>query len=695
MSHFDTPEQAAQFFAVKPLSQGYVFKCLHPYVDTYGHIIFWRIRCKHPNGEKWIRSMHKDETGKYHLCEPPHLKDKLKPLYGLPLLAQNPNAIIWLPEGENCVDVFNQYFNNHNLKHQHIAITSGGATSDDKADWQPLAGRTVILWGDNDKSGEKYVKHVKKILEPIGCAIQIVNISVLNLPEKGDVVDWLALNPTVRVDDIIALPMTDQFSPEIAEDSNCEPDANNEKQSQASMLVAFVDTETELFHDKNGDVYAQYKSTRETRRIDGRQFKNWLVSCFYKQTGKSARDQSIREAISTLSGLARERGSCHEVSVRVGMYDDIYYLDLGEPGLNRAVKISAGDWEIIDNPPIYFLRPETMRALPEPISGSNISLLWQLVNIPENARYLVIAWLAECLRPDTPFPILELFGEQGSAKSTTQTLLRKLIDPNASILRAAPKTPEDVFICAAVNWITSYENVSHLSHAMQDALCMLSTGAGFAKRKLYSDADESVIEAKRPIILNGISVAVTAQDLVDRTLSIETPTIKERTETTKLQKNFDLISGKILGGLLDIVAQALYILPSIKLPPEEQPRLLEFVYFGMAIARVMGGTENDFLSQFNFAREESIARTIDASPVASVMIEWCETFSYTREMTVKDLYQTLEQNKPNHSDSWPRSPKGLADALRRLAPALRILGIECRSLGKRGSHVYWEIKPRR
>jgi hypothetical protein len=198
-------------------------------------------------------------------------------------------------------------------------------------------------------------------------------------------------------------------------------------------------------------VYAQDLSTYETRRLESRQFRDWLVANFYETTTKSPRDQSIREALVTLSGLARFTGECLDVFVRVGQHEHSYYLDLAEPEQSRVIEINATGWQIITNPPIKFLRPENLRALPEPQGDGDIALLWQLTNIPENVRLLVIAWLVECLRTDTPFPILELIGEQGSAKSTTQTMLRKLIDPNASDLRAAPKTVEDIFVSAGVN----------------------------------------------------------------------------------------------------------------------------------------------------------------------------------------------------------------------------------------------------
>jgi hypothetical protein len=148
-----------------------------------------------------------------------------------------------------------------------------------------------------------------------------------------------------------------------------------------------------------------------------------------------------------------------------------------------------------------------------------------------------------------------------------------------------------------------------------------------------------------------------------------------------------------LGALLTIFSDALVRLPHIKLPAAERPRLVEFVHLGMAIAECAGRMVEDFLDQFKVCRQESIARTIDASPVASALIEWFEDGKKCpRTLPIKGLFSELEKYKPNSTDAWPRSAKGFADALRRAAPALRHMGIECRSLGKVGSYVSWEIK---
>jgi hypothetical protein len=61
---------------------------------------------------------------------------------------------------------------------------------------------------------------------------------------------------------------------------------------------------------------------------------------------------------------------------------------------------------------------------------------------------LVVAWLLAALRPRGPYPIIALSGEQGSAKSTFTRMLKALIDPNTSPLRALPREDRDMFITA-------------------------------------------------------------------------------------------------------------------------------------------------------------------------------------------------------------------------------------------------------
>jgi len=329
-----------------------------------------------------------------------------------------------------------------------------------------------------------------------------------------------------------------------------------------------------------------------------------------------------------------------------------------------------------------------MTPLPIPSEKGDIDPLWSLINIPDEDRILLLCWILECYRVGTPYVVLELVGEQGSAKSKTQDVLRDFVDPNQVNLRAKPKSREALFVGAENSHLVSYENLSHLQPELQDAFCTLATGGGFADRSLYTNKEESLIEVKRPVVLNGISVLVTAQDLLDRTLHINLPRILKRKTEKEIEIELEENRERIWGGLLDLLTKALEILPSVKIEQEELPRMADFSYLGEAVYRASGKAEGAFLSDYGRNRSEGVHRTIDSSPVASKLIELLEV-SWNQEFkgTIGALFKEL--NAGTHpEEAWPKTARGFGSALRRLAPSLRILGYEVELEEKRSNDGY-------
>lgn len=192
----ETPQQAARRFAAAVIRDGFKPEALHEYTDREGKPLYWRIRLKHPvSGEKWIRPIKLNSEG-YALGEPDYPNGK--PLYRLHDLAARPTDPVIVCEGERCVDAI--------LKVGALATTSGAADSAGKADWQPLATRSVTIWPDNDEAGRRYAEEVGQVLRALGCAVRLVDVAALNLPPKGDAVDWLAEYPGATAADIAALP---------------------------------------------------------------------------------------------------------------------------------------------------------------------------------------------------------------------------------------------------------------------------------------------------------------------------------------------------------------------------------------------------------------------------------------------------------------------------------------------------------
>jgi putative DNA primase/helicase len=185
-------ELASQF-----IKQGYKPQGLHHYQSAEGEWLYTRMRLSHPEKTKIIRPFYQ-ENGNYMLGEP-KFQGK-KPLYQLPLI-KDADTVFWV-EGEKKVDAL--------VGLGLVATTSGGATSHDGADFEPLRGKRVIVWADFDESGKTHAEAVKAILGGLNCEVIAIDVERLNLPVKGDVVDWLEMNPSATKEDVLALPLMTQ-----------------------------------------------------------------------------------------------------------------------------------------------------------------------------------------------------------------------------------------------------------------------------------------------------------------------------------------------------------------------------------------------------------------------------------------------------------------------------------------------------
>lgn len=214
--HKDDIKQVARDFSHSEIAKGFKPQALHEYQDEKGNALFWCIRLKHPEtGEKWIRPLHFNQNLNKYILKKPDISGK-NPLYYLPeiLNSRNSDKIIWIVEGEYCADFLS--------KLGLLVTTSGSTESAFKTDWAPLAGRKIIIWPDNDDAGKRYAEAVSKILKVQNCSIQYVDIQQLNLPPKGDCIDWLENHPDATLQDIENLPLidmdcsikTDDISPE-------------------------------------------------------------------------------------------------------------------------------------------------------------------------------------------------------------------------------------------------------------------------------------------------------------------------------------------------------------------------------------------------------------------------------------------------------------------------------------------------
>ena len=447
--------------------------------------------------------------------------------------------------------------------------------------------------------------------------------------------------------------------------------------SIATKLVNLTEAKCELFKDQDGETYSiiPNEEHHEIYRIESKEFGDWLKRTFYRSECKVPNDAALKSALGTLDGIAKYDCEEKEVFLRIAHIEDQIYLDLVDDQW-RCIEINKHGWKVLEISPATFYRTSTLRPLPEPKKLGDIELLWKHINIAENDRLLLLSWLVECFRRKTPDPLLEITGEQGSGKSVTHKFIRNLIDPNKVNLRSLPDKNENLLVPAKHSLIVSFENVSNLKDSMQDLLCTLSTGGGFAVRTLYTSTDETAVELKRPVVINGISPVVSRPDLLDRSLVLEIPILKDRKTSKNMEEEFENDRPFILGGLLSLVCNVLDILPSIKIAPDQLPRMSDFAYCGEAVYKIFGRDKGEFLKDYNQNRSKGIQRILESSPTGMALIDFIEEHPFGFKGTIKELLEILEKYKSPSENNWIRTARGLGDMLRRLKPALRQSGID-------------------
>jgi len=437
------------------------------------------------------------------------------------------------------------------------------------------------------------------------------------------------------------------------------------------------------FRSVDGRLYARVPvgDRHEIYGIKSEQLRDWLIDGYRVDCGALATNWAINRVLASLEARARFDGGTPPVFIRVGRHgsgnDSSYYLDLGDPS-GRAVKIGADGWSVVDRPGVHFRRPEGLLPLPGPSRDGSIEPLRSYVNLTESDFRLLIGWLAAALRPIGPYPVLTIYGEQGSAKSTLARVVQMLIDPQAFSLLAEPGSLRDLMVIAVNGWLLAFDNISVVPDWLSDGLCRLSTGGSFAARALYSNDDRRIIHARRPVILNGIEDFVRRGDLADRGVFLHLRPIDPTQRLTE-QEFWELFNQdypRIFGGVLDAVVGGLRELPSIRL--REVPRMAEYASFGEAVGRGLGWPAESFLSAYNDNRWDATIAALEDSLMAGTLLRLIGPVVKQWSGTITKLQTALTQivgKKTAASARWPKTSSTLGNELRRIAPQLRMHGL--------------------
>jgi len=392
------------------------------------------------------------------------------------------------------------------------------------------------------------------------------------------------------------------------------------------QIIEHVKAVGELFLSGEGTPYVRsFDTPRTVHALNSKALRQQVARSMYEQSGRAPKGSQWVDAETVLAGMADAEGSSRDVHLRAAPDGEGgYIIDMCDDEW-RAVRCTRNGWQVLDQSPVLFRRTGAMKPMPYPSTSGTLEDVTSMFNVSPDDHVLLVTSLIECLRPDTPEPIVEFCGTMGSGKTRSGHNFRNLIDPHEAPLRAPPRVISDVYVSAANNRALAFDNVSSLSSDLQDTTCVISTGGASAARTLYSDADETIINVKRPIILTTITTPFTRPDALSRVLRFECPTFgsskttpKRRTDAELSAEFADLHPGAF-GFLLDTLCAALKGLDDVKLT--EAPRLLDFCRLGEAVSVQLGHLSGCFTNKYLENLRATAVQSLEAEPVFDTLRE--------------------------------------------------------------------------
>lgn len=488
----------------------------------------------------------------------------------------------------------------------------------------------------------------------------------------------------------------------------------DEKDEKEDTLQLVNKNCSEFFLDQYGLPYAAVRLSDhvETMSINGKRFRNWVCKTKYDVTNALLSSETLTSVLNILKAKAEFENNTRNLHLRVAESDRepyVIYYDLTNSKW-EVVKITADGWSI-EKSSIIFRRYSNQRMQPYPsvqYPSDIFDQFLKLLNVKdEDNKLLLKCYVISLFIPEIPKPILMLHGEQGSAKSTLQELIKLLVDSSIVRTLSFPRDINELIQKLHHNYIAYFDNISIIPPWISDELCRAVTGSGFTKRQLYTDDDDIIYNFKRCIGFNGINLGATKADLLDRGLIIHLERIpKEKVRKLEdIWQDFDKSKPLLLGYIFDTLIKVLQVKKSqggIEL--QGHPRMADFAEIAEIISRCMGYPENKFLETYYKNIGLQTEEALEANPVGMTVrtfmdsrmkLLWrgcynsssiLEFVKNEMEMTrwyrgtfsglLKDLEIVAQRlNINTRSKQWPKSPNYLSRRLNEVRTNLREVGI--------------------
>jgi hypothetical protein len=466
--------------------------------------------------------------------------------------------------------------------------------------------------------------------------------------------------------------------------------SNQEEKTAAQKALELVGQQcSALFLDQFGSPYAAAKIGEhvETLPLKSSRFKNWLCKIFYESENNVLNSENLTNVLNVLKAKAEFGGNTKTLHLRIANLPEepyIIYYDLTNKDW-QTVKIIENSW-CIEYAHTIFRRYNNQQSQVYPSRGYPQDIFdkfMQLINVKnEDSKLLLKCYIISLFIPDIPKPVLMLHGEQGSAKSTLQELIKMLVDPSSIRILTFPRDINELVQKLMHNYICYFDNVSIIPEWISDQLCRAVTGSGFSKRELYSDDDDIIYSFKRCIGFNGINLGATKADLLDRGIIVKLERIlkEDQQKLEVIWQEFEKIKSQLLGYIFDILIKVLQVKKEGGIEINGYPRMADFAEIAEIVSRSMGYADYQFLEAYYNNIKLQVEEALEANPVATALVKFREDNRQKWKGTATELLAELDQIAEKlrintHDKLWPKSPNWLSRRVTEVKTNLREKGI--------------------
>ena len=449
----------------------------------------------------------------------------------------------------------------------------------------------------------------------------------------------------------------------------------------------------EIFKDeyKTVDAAVTINDHLEILPINNTRFKHWLRKIVRKEFNVIVRDGLLNEVVEDLASNAAFDGQVKELSTRFAPAPDDnlglklrWYYDLTNDQY-EFIEITPEGWKIKKNE-IIFRRFDHQQAQDYPNAAGDYPIdifdqFMNLLNVKPGKRLILKCYIISLFIPDLSKAVLMVHGEQGSAKSMLQELIKMLVDPDIVKTFSFPKDLAELVQQLSHNALVYYDNLSRIPGWISDLLCRATTGSGFSKRRLYTNDEDFVYSFMRAIGFNGINLAATKADLLDRGLIIQTEMIpkNDRERMRIIWNKFNSIRPQLLAYIFDVLVEGTSMEKResrVQNYLKELPRMADWAEWCEIISRCMGEKDDAFINAYNENISLQVEEIVESSDLAIVIRQLVNENEPTFEGTATELLLKLNlladyNNIERNNRYWPKTAHKLSYGLNLLQKTLQ------------------------